>query len=483
MDTLTEIITDATYGVVPNWTNKILGGSSSGFSYTTANVASITNAIKYLYFPYKPCNKTLDDICDIVTALKAGNAGPHWIVTPTADLRVKLIDGTQEGWMRYYRDSQANATLEQGVDFSGFSFDELERETNYVVYYGVWRRPGNGDSWTENSSSKWNMVHGTADLEITDSNTVKIVGNYSVRIAAIGGGGGFALYPFYPSQPANWDFTKASTPTHVPTVNFHFRRSDIIADVNFAFLTTNQNNNFNYSFNSLLASKDTWYHVQLPIGPYWEQWNQSGADFSWTKVGSPDWSNIDFIQITWNANDSVYGYLDGLYVGAVPICRVAKKSDATINTQKLKVKVVTDNVGKDDSLVASDDSGTMAQMAYAELLRGQTTPLVGSFVTPMIKDLLPGQLIHVHAAKTITGSFNIDRDMRVTRVRHNMNAESGFLSNITVTDDLTNTHTRAAYTDLNAVLATTRPEFQDRQATSMKAGELDIYVTRLVKEY
>lgn len=479
LDTLTEIITDATNGLIPNWVNKILGGAASGFAYTTTNVATINDVIKYLYFPYKPCNKTLDDICDIVTALKAGSAGAHWIVTPTADLRVKLLDGTQTGWTKYYGNSQANATVEQGVDFTAFKYDELERESNYVVYYGVWRRPGNGDSWTENSSSLWN--HTVTDMEVTDEATVKLVGNYSLRLESPNGVGGFAWYPS--AQTANWDFTKISTPTHVPTVNFHFRRSGTISDVNIAFCTTDQNNNYNYGFSSLLSSANTWYHVKLPLGPYWEQWNESGATFAWTKINSPDWANIDFIQLTWSAAAGIYGYLDGLYIGDVPLCRVAKKSDATINTQKLKVKVITDNIGKDDSLVATDDSGTMAHMAYAELLRGQTTPIVGTISVPMIKDLLPGQLLHVHACKTATGAFNINKDMRVTRIHHILDVERGFLSEITVTDDLTNAHSRMSYTDFNAVLANTRPEFQDRQATSLKAGEVNINVARLVKEY
>jgi hypothetical protein len=78
----------------------------------------------------------------------------------------------------------------------------------------------------------------------------------------------------------------------------------------------------------------------------------------------------------------------------------------------MKIKVITDNIAKDDSLVASDDTGVMARMAYAELLRAQTTPMTGTFTTPIAPDALAGQLIHVHAKKKSDGTFAIDKNFK-----------------------------------------------------------------------
>lgn len=51
------------------------------------------------------------------------------------------------------------------------------------------------------------------------------------------------------------------------------------------------------------------------------------------------------------------------------IFRAAKKLKADGGDEDYyKVKFITDDVGKNDSITASDDSGVMARMAYAELV-------------------------------------------------------------------------------------------------------------------
>jgi len=150
------------------------------------------------------------------------------------------------------------------------------------------------------------------------------------------------------------------------------------------------------------------------------------------------------------------------------------------------MKVVTDNIGKDDTCQSgtpgTTDVGTIARLAYAELLRCQTTPIVGTFTTPIIPTALPGQLVHVHAKKKKDGSFNIDSNFRITAVIHSM-TNQGFLTRFDVTDDVTNSHPRSRFGDINKVLAAARPEFQDRQASSIKMPELDITQTVLEEDY
>jgi hypothetical protein len=483
-DTIAEILGDGTSdsGIINAWVNHILGGAASGYTYTTTNVATIAGTIKYALFPYKPTNKCIDDLCDLVTAIRAdatyhpNHEGPHWIVDTASNLFVQSLNGTSTNWPLYYGGTVTTALVE-GTDLLTQSFEKMAIEANHIVYYGVWSRPGSGDAWTENSHTLWD--HTVADMEVDSVNTPKIVGGYSLRLNSPTAVGGFAWYPSLKNLA--WDITKVASPTHTPTLNFYFRRSGAISDVNVALCTsTTPDWNYNYGFKADLTNQDEFYHFSFPVGPYWNL-NRDKTNFKWTVVGTPNWNNINFIEFTWSAANTVYGYLDGLYIGDVPLCRVAYNS-TLIGTKKLKSKLITDDVGKDDSLVWSDDSGTMAQMALAELLRSQTMPTVGHVTTPMIKDLLPGERLHIHAKLNSAGVYQVDDDMRVPRLTHHI-APTGFTSEIDLTTDVINSHPRAAHNDLNAVFAATRPEFQDRQAASLKAGGIDINVPRLEKDY
>jgi hypothetical protein len=49
VDTLLEILTDATVGVIPKWVNKYKGGTKdSGYSINTANVENLAESIAYI---------------------------------------------------------------------------------------------------------------------------------------------------------------------------------------------------------------------------------------------------------------------------------------------------------------------------------------------------------------------------------------------------------------------------------------------------
>lgn len=132
LDTIAEILTDATNGIIPKWVNSILGSAtSSGYSYTFT-VDTITGAINYVHFPYKPCYKAVQDLCDLVQAIKGTNAGPHWIVTTGSKFLLTTVANhsanvANEGWTTYYNGSQADATLEEGEDFIEYNFQKLSQ--------------------------------------------------------------------------------------------------------------------------------------------------------------------------------------------------------------------------------------------------------------------------------------------------------------------------------------------------------------------
>jgi len=71
-------------------------------------------------------------------------------------------------------------------------------------------------------------------------------------------------------------------------------------------------------------------------------------------------------------------------------------------------------------------------LAYAEFLRSRTTPIVGTLTIPLAEDLMPGQLIHVHAKKKSDGTYRVDDDFRVTKILHTMSSELGYISTVDV---------------------------------------------------
>ena len=465
LDSLQEILTDASFGMIPKWVNKYKATAyDSGYNLDTTYVEDLSGTIPFINFPWKPAAKGIDDLCDLNTALIAPSAGAQWIVDNFGYLRVKQIGVTQTGWTKYYGNSQANATLVNGEDFFDGNFQSLNKEANVILYYGVWRRPSSGDAWTENSASQWGAGASNA---VTDSDVQHVVNAKSIKITATGA---VAVDGYYPStQDAGWNFGKFSEFMR-PILAF-----GIWSEYTAGFQVWLYDSSGNYCFANISSAANKWVHTELPIGWYHGLNKQATP---WTTVEAAfDWEDIDYIQFL-STGTPGYLYVDGLYFGGAPICRIARQEfpdeiaggRGTLGTDANPIvfKVLTDNVGKDDSLTDATDTGLMAQMAKYELLRATSEPIIGSFSTPLIPTVLPGQY------------FYIGEDWRITKVTHNL---STFRSSFEVTNDLINSHSRSRYEDINKVYAANRPEWQDRAATSIKVGDMDIRVLPLEKAY
>jgi hypothetical protein len=481
-DTLSEILTGANHGVITKWVNKIMeSATESGFSYTTSIDANLTDTINYIYFPYKTNNKVVDDLCDLLTAIRtaASDRGPHWIVTTDDVFRMKEIYSDDANWHKYYNAAAAgdDAKLYQGLDFLEYQLEPIGPEANYILYYGQWRRPSNGDFWTENQSALWGI--GGNQTKGDDAVTYQ-VGDYSLyTTTTVNPVGPISLY--YPSgQDAAWDLS-SFTEFNTPYLNFYcYKEAGFVNTIGVRLAT----NAANYYYTELsMPNDESWYHFSLPVGPYFRS-QEVTLEHLWTANGAPDWGDMDYLEFyAVDAQVNTKLIVDGVHFGDAAVCRVAYNS-TKIASDKLKTKLITDDIGKDDSLKAADDSGLIAQMAYAELLRCQTSGLVGWVKTLMIKDLLPGQIFKIYAKKTSGGTYNINgTEMRVLKIIQE-GSEAGFTSTIYLTDDLSNSHPRPLYEDWNKVVsAAVRPEFQDRQASSMKAGTVDVRVARLAVDY
>jgi len=498
LDTILEILTNAAEGIIPEYLNDILNtGVASGYSYTNT-IEDVAGAIRYIYFPYKPVDKCINDLCELLQAIKGTNAGPHWIVKVDNTIILSTIGSHHaaaitDGWTTYYGGSQAAATVVQGLDFTNATFKELGKEANYVLYYGRLKKPSS-EAWTEANAASWGKVEtiGTGDSAIADDNAAGdfVIGNYSVQCTTESGAGGGTLF-YYPSTlDLNLDITKIGGPYEIPTVSFYVKKDANIGATAGAtpllyFYTTNLNNYYDATIGGYCSDRFT--QATLPIGPYAGYVPYNSSDIYWGTFGNPDWANIDAIGFGFMNTGAAQGvaHIDGLYING-RVVRVARQTAAFSAADPCKMKIITDDVGKDDLLRSgtpgTTDQGTIALLAKAEYLRCSTTPLVGSFTTEMIKDLWPGMLLHVHGEKKADGTFNVDCDMRVQLIEHQMSG-LGYNSKISVTSDVVNSHARSAYNALNRVLADARPEFQDRQATSIKMREIDIFIDRLIENY
>jgi len=486
LDTINEILTDATDGIIPKFVNTILkSATDSGFAYSTSlEAATAGDEIPYILFPYKYCNKAIDDLTDVVCALRTGSAGLHWIVTTADYFLLKSIDQTLGGWTKYYGDSQANSTLTPS-DFTTFpKFEPMGPESNYIIYNGVWRRPSQGD-WAENNHDDWDV--GSAGLTFSDEGTIKTMGGYSVKCHNSGVTGAHFKFTF--PDPINLGiFTNQNIPSmsfdlatdRVMTAasgagiynNFFIRLYSNEATANYAYITPGED-----SISKGTTSGDqNFQHFTFQVGKY-------SKDKWLHPTNSIDWSALESVEI-WcpTVQDA---YLDAFNFGGAQVTRIAKNS-TNITANKVKMKIITDTTPKDDTLLSgtagTTDIGLMAQLAYSELLRHQKSSVVGTVTTPMIKDALPGQWFHIHAKEKADGSFTFNEDFRATKIVHVI-SPSGFWTSLELTNDLTNSHARAAYDDRNKVSAANRPDYQDRQATSIKAGNVDIYVTPLIEDY
>jgi len=476
LDTIKEILEDNTNGVVPKWINKVLGtATDSGFSYTT-QIETIAGTIPYIYFPYKTNTKAINDVCDVIQGIKGAAAGCHWIV----DTSDRLILGTVGNhgapastyWATYWKTDAAGSTLTEGEDFLTFNARKLSKEANYVLYHGRFKKPPS-EIWTENNSALWGQSAGA--LTITDDNTLYKVGNYSLRMHTTQNGGIGVM--FYPAS-GTWglDVTKLGGKHSFPSLAFYAMKNVEVT----AYRAKIFFGNGAALWRSLTLTDDVWGGFNFSFGQYLN--NLDDID-GWNYSGTPDWTDLSSIRFeaAYNTNtNNKYHWVDGVSLNGW-VLRAARQAAAYTSAAPCKMRVITDEVGKDDSLVASDDSGLMARLAYAEYLRLSSNPIVGTITVPIMRGLKAGQLVHIHAWKKADNTYVIDSNFRVTRFLHNISDKA--TTTLEVTDDVLNSNPRPVPTQINSLLAAAKPEFQTRQSSSIKTREIDITQPILEKSY
>lgn len=479
------------YGIIPHYVNRVLGAGAagdSGFNYTanSTTVQDITGTVKYLYFPYVPASRAITDLCDYLQAIKGTGEGPHWIVDCAQNFLACTLgadhpDAANNGWYEYYKNI-SDITLEQGKHFRTENFTKMEREANYILYHGAFQKPVDGDSWTENVAASW----GGNNMTVADDGTNYKVGSHSIegKVSVRNA----VEYFYYPStKDMALDISKLGGKFNIPSLSVWLRRNATLAlgaspdwlGIYFVTdLATAVGWEADIDMTRVLIEADKWYNLTIPVGDYWRTAEATSDAFRglYPWGGGGNWGHIDWVgfSIVDKLVDSVL-LVDGLRFNG-QVLRAAK--DSTIGSSNpYKAKLISDDVAKDDTLV--DDTGTIGRLAYAEYLRCNNTPIVGSITVSLLYDLLPGQTIHIHAKKKRDGSFKVDKDMRVTVLTHNFNPDSTTLQ---LTDDMKNSNPRKSFLDYQNVVKS-YSQYQDRQTTSFKTRSIDITQAILETSY
>lgn len=468
IDTPKEIWDD----LVDNYINKSFGGAATGYAITKTKIANITNpSITHILSPYDSNFNIISRICEIYTAYRNGNASVHWFVDPDKNLFVNTI-GTHEnnasGWPTYWNSGQAASTIEVKKVQLLYQFQKrIAHFANKIILCSLLRKPAY-DYWTEGQASLWGDDGDF--VSVADEGTIKQVGNYSIKISTSQAKGAF-----YPSaQNAGWDFTKIGSLNNPPTFNFWARIEAVpTLSVNIQ-LRTSAGNYFHRKIFDAGSTADKWYLHTPYVGPYYRK----GVD--WDVTGSPDWSNINYIRVQ-HVEGACITYWDDMHF-AGRIIREAYNS-TSISAKDEYQTVILNQVALDDSMKATDDTGTTARLAYAELLRRQTEPTVGIIQIPMAPTMLPGQLIHVHSAQKKDGTYRIDQDFRIQQLIHTIApAPHGFRTTLNLTSDLKNTFAYGPPTRAS-IMAEYVGALAHKEARDLKGVDIDILVPRLSKDY
>lgn len=498
LNTISEVLTDASKGIIPKWCQKVLNtATDSGYSFNTTKVAAISSDFRYLYWAYKPALNCINDMIDLISAANAPNAGVHWIVVPsgtTAYLCLATV-GAHENppadvWPTWFNTDQAGSTIEVKKDMIVTRFTKQRSDANYVLYHGEFRKPVDGDKWTEQTpmSSYWFGSNCTIGSD-SGVDYVK-VGSNSLRAQPDESVTGLWRYPY--NGDATWNLSAIGGKLNIPSLNFYMKiDSNIEAPINIRCVSSGVNNYYQYNLEQNLSDQNgslisgEFFHINIPIGPYAKQ--AKTAERLWTLTGSPNWNAIIYIIFRAKSKTGQVGRVnvDGLHFAGW-ILRGAR-DDTKIGTQKARVKLIMDDVAKDDSTSATDDAYVMAQLSKAELYRSISAPIIGEISIPGIPGslkIMPGQLAHIHHGKKSSGSFSIDKDMRILQVRHRFEqSPHGLRTYLTLTDDVKNSRALMPNIGYNLLVKAANPEFLNRETASRKTREIDLSQTILSKNY
>ena len=487
VDTPKEILED----LIDEHVNKIFGAAvGGGADWTMGKQVDNAHAglsVTHLQSHYDTNFTLVNKVCDLTTSY-AANLGPpevgtHWFVDANGDLYFKKIDAnhTSGNWPRYWKTTQANSKITVKEDMVLYDFRKHTQEyANHVLISSKFRMPGE-DYWTEDNGGQ--ALWGDDGNGRTADSATHIVGSHSVIIdntSAVAAG-----EVYYPAgQNASWDLEKCGSRNTIPTFGFYARKTAALGTATFWIHSAAGNHITPYNgLDTLISEVNQWFYISVPVGPYFDR-SPMNEDCQMTETaGAIDWSDIDYIRFTLPAGVGYDLFVDDMHFSGV-VVREAKDT-AAIGANKTYMKIMRNDTAVCDTLQqgtpGTTDTGAIAQLAHAELLRRSCTPIVGMIQTPLIVDLLPGQTVYVEACQQASGAYRIDKDMRVVELRRSVR-KNQFRTVLNLTDDVENSHAFGAPTMLG-MLKAYAGALGSGEARDVKGGALDNQIPRLTETY
>jgi len=474
VDTPKEILDD----LIANHINKEFGGAASGHAIVSAvDNAHAGFSVTHLNSQYLNNFVNVNTVCSLTNAYAQG---------PDKKLMFKKIDADHTGgnWDRYYGGSQANATIEVAKDLILYDFSKnVEEYANSIVLSSKLRKPSE-DYWTEDNGGA--ALWGTdGEANVSDVNGAGppqeyIVGSHSLKIDMVGAVAlGEAWYPA--AKNAGWNLDNMGSVNTIPQLCMYGMRNDANDNVLSLFTDATHYSTLYTDMSDYIPGTDEWAYLSFPVGSY-HHINDEYSKKRWYPplAGQPvDWTDVNWIQFSMVLDVTTELYIDDLHFSGVVVREARDTSEITAND--LHQKLIRNDTAVNDTLVASDDSGTAAQLAYAELLRRSQTPIVAMIQIPLLPDLLPGQTLHIHACKKTDGTFRVDADYRVKDLRHVINNQ-GATTIVNLTSDVTNSHAFGV-ADRYALMRKHAGALNQGEARNLKGGDIDNQIPRLSVNY
>lgn len=456
---------------------------------------SVTNLTSKYHNNLTMIQRLLEIVNAYAITLGAPEPGVHWFAKPNSTnprFYVKEIgdDHSNGDWPKYYGGSQSAATITQGDNLLDYQFHQTGKDyVNNVILACALRKPPY-DYLTEGAAI--NGVWTTdGDIAVSDDAGLKVVGADSLKLTIDAN----RLARIYYEPTNNLDLSYIGSQDCIPTIGFYARRTwETPVWVYLHLYTTRDVDYFRMKLYDTAAPADTawmparniWYGISLPIGPYYK--NQGGMPKNqWVEEGSPDWTDIDGIQIYFNnlgfAGEN-YFWIDDLHLSG-HIIREARDSGAIdVDGEKERQIFLRLDTAIDDSCTTADNTGTAACLAASELFKRsqfKTTAanrgLTGTITLPMKEDMLPGQQLYVNAGKKADGSYRYQLDMRGKEVIQEVST-GGYLTRVNVTSDLWNSHTLDTPSAWG-IMKAAAGALGHAEARDLKAAGVDISIPRL----
>lgn len=425
-DTCKEIWQD----IVTNYVNKSLGtATNTEWAIDNTKIVDFENAntISALNLPFTTCMDAVNLLCDVGTAIADGSAGPHWIVDTSKQLIIDTIGNHtyNADWTTWLITDEAHSDITNYTFLSFNTIDSVDQYANKCVVVSDMRKPLY-DIWTQ-SSALWN--NNALSALGTDTG---VIGN-SIKYTQNGVNTGYAEFPS--GKNAGWDVTKWGTTRTIPTISFYWKKDSNwdageSASTGGIFFCTDANNYY-YPTSQIFSINDPvgeWVVKRVQIGEY-------AVEPEWSKGGvgaNPDWADINWVAFSVSTvlgTGSGIGWIDDMHFTG-QIARSAFDSDEITDNKEWQ-KVFISRYALDDSCVATDDTGTCARIAYAELLRRKAIPYTIVFTVELQPTWRAGQKFKING---IT--------FRTTEIVHTISGDDNEVAQtqVSATTDLLNTH-------------------------------------------